>query len=53
MTSHELMRITYAMQQVRSSMRGSTPDKRIDAIVETLDALTKWIEKFERDLATT
>jgi hypothetical protein len=50
MYTHELSRIQSELQRVKSSIPGSTPDLRVDAIVACLDTITKWIEKYERDL---
>jgi hypothetical protein len=49
MQSHELSMIKTAVQQARSSVRGGTPDRRVDAIVDSLEAIQRWIEKSERD----
>ena len=49
MASQEAFRVQSALEFLRASLPGSTKDLRVDAIVETLEAISKWIEKIERE----
>jgi hypothetical protein len=52
MYSFEAQRIQSAVSALHNAMSGSTPDRRMDAIVASIEAISKWIEKFEREISS-
>ena len=50
MPQFEAMDVRDAIQGLRKTIPGSTPDLRIDAIVASLEVIAKWIEAFEREM---
>lgn len=43
MSTFEAHRVQSAVDRLRASVPGSTPDNRIDAIVESIEAISQWI----------
>ena len=50
MSTFELMNLQSAVEELRKTLPGSTPDLRTDAIVKSIEAIERWIAAFERRL---